>query len=299
MDTAETTSAASPPEEVHLIGIGMPRCGTTWLSRCLAEHPEICFSRDKETHFFDIEWEHRSLTLYLHEQFSHCMAPARIRAEFTTTYAHSPEALRRINATFPRARILFVMRNPYDRTFSHYLYRKRKNGVPRAFRELFTHDPHGVLLQSRYALHLKRAWEIFGKERVLVCNHDDARRDPRRYIQTLYAKLGVDDTFTPPSLLREVNRSKNLRYHIPLIEWCFTFRMRLKKRAWGRAFITFAKQTGVHSLLVALRNRNIKKGSHDEDETLAVEDRARLREYLKDDIAELEQMLGTSFPEWH
>jgi cytidylate kinase len=32
--------------------VGAPRCGTTSLSRWLAEHPDVCFSEPKETHFF-------------------------------------------------------------------------------------------------------------------------------------------------------------------------------------------------------------------------------------------------------
>ncbi|WP_040414858.1 sulfotransferase [Desulfococcus multivorans] len=32
--------------------IGAPRCGTTSLSRYLSKHPDICFSRPKEPHYF-------------------------------------------------------------------------------------------------------------------------------------------------------------------------------------------------------------------------------------------------------
>ena len=32
--------------------VGAPRCGTTSLSRYLKDHPEVCFSRVKEPHFF-------------------------------------------------------------------------------------------------------------------------------------------------------------------------------------------------------------------------------------------------------
>ena len=35
--------------------VGAPRCGTTALSKYLAENPEICFAKPKETHFFVLE----------------------------------------------------------------------------------------------------------------------------------------------------------------------------------------------------------------------------------------------------
>ena len=38
--------------KVDFIGIGAPRCGTTWIAKCLSEHPQICLSSVKETDFF-------------------------------------------------------------------------------------------------------------------------------------------------------------------------------------------------------------------------------------------------------
>ena len=37
--------------KVDFIGIGAERSGTTWIAQCLAEHPEICFSKEKEIYF--------------------------------------------------------------------------------------------------------------------------------------------------------------------------------------------------------------------------------------------------------
>ena len=32
--------------------VGAPRCGTTALSRYLSQHPQVCFSKPKEPHYF-------------------------------------------------------------------------------------------------------------------------------------------------------------------------------------------------------------------------------------------------------
>ena len=32
--------------------VGAPRCGTTAMSEYLREHPDVCFSTPKETHYF-------------------------------------------------------------------------------------------------------------------------------------------------------------------------------------------------------------------------------------------------------
>ena len=37
---------------IDFIGIGAPKCGTTWLSAQLAAHPQIGFAPDKEVYYF-------------------------------------------------------------------------------------------------------------------------------------------------------------------------------------------------------------------------------------------------------
>ena len=37
----------------NFIGIGAPKAGTTWLFKCLDEHPEVFVAAVKETSFFD------------------------------------------------------------------------------------------------------------------------------------------------------------------------------------------------------------------------------------------------------
>ncbi len=38
--------------KVDFIGIGAQKAATSWIAKCLIEHPEICLAASKETHFF-------------------------------------------------------------------------------------------------------------------------------------------------------------------------------------------------------------------------------------------------------
>ena len=38
----------------NFIGIGAPKAGTTWLARCLGEHPQVCMAAVKETEFWKL-----------------------------------------------------------------------------------------------------------------------------------------------------------------------------------------------------------------------------------------------------
>jgi hypothetical protein len=50
---------------------------------------------------------------------------ARLIGEGSTTYASSPEALRRINEFSPQARVLMILRNPLEASLSLYLQHLR------------------------------------------------------------------------------------------------------------------------------------------------------------------------------
>ena len=38
---------------IDFIGVGFPKCGTTWLTECLREHPEIALPNRKHLSFFN------------------------------------------------------------------------------------------------------------------------------------------------------------------------------------------------------------------------------------------------------
>lgn len=37
---------------INFLGIGAPKCATTWLAACLSDHPEIFMPAKKEVSFF-------------------------------------------------------------------------------------------------------------------------------------------------------------------------------------------------------------------------------------------------------
>lgn len=97
--------------------IGFPRCATTWLHKCLAEHPEIQVGFQKELHFFDRYWD-RGIEWYAN-QFPHCNDYCFL-GESTPTYIINSKAVTRIASVIPKCKLIVIIRNPVDHVYARY-----------------------------------------------------------------------------------------------------------------------------------------------------------------------------------
>src|SRR5438034_9146496 len=83
---------------IDFIGIGAPKCGTTWLSAQLDAHPQIGFAPDKEVYYFadtilrrlagqELHCFNRGVVWY-HEQFPPSVGAVSCRGEFCPSYLY-------------------------------------------------------------------------------------------------------------------------------------------------------------------------------------------------------------------
>lgn len=195
--------------------VGAPRCGTTSLARHLSQHPQVCFSRPKEPHFFNKADDAQLADLrrrYLEACFPH-RDPARHRVvgEGSVSYLYDERALERILAIHPEARFLVAVRSPIEMLRSyHYrmLYVLEEDEEdfarawalqePRARGECLPRrclEPR--LLQyaqvGRLGHWVERLLARTGRERVMVVVQEDMCDRPRELNAELCAFVGVDD----------------------------------------------------------------------------------------------------------
>ena len=198
------------------LGIGVQRAGTTWLHNCLAEHPEVCMSQPKETHFFYVNYD-RGLDWYL-GHFDHCPATA-LRGEICPDYLYHPEAMDRIQALLPDVRLIVVLRDPVDRAFSAYrIFRDQYPGL--SFLEACRRDP-ALVDMGRYHRHLAPVYQRFGSDRILIFLYEDILQAPLAMVQKVYEFIGVDPAFVPGVVEKRFNqvmfpRTQRLLYGLGL-----------------------------------------------------------------------------------
>ena len=136
--------------------IGGQRCGTTWLHRAIAEHPEVFVADPKELHFFDNHYE-RGLGWY-YGRFTPSNGH-KAWGEATPAYLHRPECDTRLHAAAPDARLVAILRHPVDRAYSAYQLMRNTLSAGMSFEEALGASPE-LIERGLYADHLERWFEI-------------------------------------------------------------------------------------------------------------------------------------------
>ncbi|MCB1959392.1 MAG: hypothetical protein KDE68_02520 [Rhodocyclaceae bacterium] len=102
------------------LGIGAPKCGTTWLAECLLEYPQVCVPEVKEVVYFSSAKKLERGDAWYLAHFDPA-GDAKAVGEFSVTYhAGGADVAARIQALAPEVHVLAVLRDPVERAFSHY-----------------------------------------------------------------------------------------------------------------------------------------------------------------------------------
>jgi hypothetical protein len=212
--------------KIDFIGIGAPKCGTTWLSAQLEAHPQIGFAPDKEVYYFsdtilrrlagkELGFFQRGEAWY-HEQFPAATAEIRVRGEFCPNYLYSEEAAERIASYHPGIKLLLCLRPPVEMVYSWYWY--NRNAVVAALPSAFDEMMENPFLRDLgcYARHLQRYLSRFPANNFLVIEFEAIRRDPDLVRRETYKFLGVADDFK--SQLSETGKNAARAPRFPLLQ---------------------------------------------------------------------------------
>ena len=189
----------------NFIGIGAPKAGTTWMAKCLGEHPQVFMAAVKETEF----WKFEDAELRLDEYAKHFKdADAkRVIGEFSVRYLTFPGVPERLRRVLPDVKLLVSLRNPIDQVYSNYWHLQRQNfnlpdpsKAPRSIEEAVREHRDFLLNPARYATNLARWYDVFPREQILVVLFDDIQQRPGEVMRKVFEFLEVDAAFQPPSL---------------------------------------------------------------------------------------------------
>ena len=201
----------------HFIIGGTAKAATSSLFNYLNAHPQICGSRIKETYFFsrDYSGELEKDRMRYGAYFS--PGPdTRVQFEASTNYmASTKNVAPRIKRLIPDAKLLFVLRNPVDRLYSHFNFARGKLHLPlqmnfEAFVECCEAYNSGEIDQPQtqvakkdllalemgnYGKYLKNFYAEFDRNNILVIFFDELESDPVGKLEDICQFIGVDSSF--------------------------------------------------------------------------------------------------------
>jgi hypothetical protein len=194
---------------------GAMRSGTTSLYYYLKQHPDIFMSPLKEIHFFtnDLNY-HKGLNWY--KQFFIDYNGEKMIGEITPNYMIIPEAPKRIFSFSKNIRLIFILRNPTLRAYSHYWHSVRRGEEKFSFEKaleleeerlkentlraltLYSYKNRGI-----YVKHIENYLNYFPKSQMLFLLMEELRSDPEYVLNKLFSFLDVDPSFKPLPIEKE------------------------------------------------------------------------------------------------
>jgi len=204
MDTRYYKEIASP----NFLIIGATKSGTTTLYKYLNRHSDVFMPKDKEPAYFDLEGSWAKGERWYNSLFNEGRF-AKALGEASTNYTRYPQVVgvpERIRDFNPRMKLIYIMRNPAERTFSHYVHRWIHDlGRGKPFRATFFdaigNDPV-CMDSSNYILQIEQYEKFFELSQMLFLTFEKLIEEPKSTIKRVLRFLSVD-----PSL---VNYTENL-----------------------------------------------------------------------------------------
>ena len=215
---------------------GAQKAGTTSLFAYLAEHPQCAASLTKEVHYFDQSFERGEGWYRMHFPVADNDAAPRACFESSPYYMFDPRVPQRVHDLLPGVRLIFLLRNPVSRAYSHYQHSVRRGREILSFTEALAAEPvrlagqHERLLadpQSQSDLHRNYSYaargfyaeqladwlRYFPREQMLIVQAERMFKQPRDVFADVLAFLELE-SWVP----REFGSENTGRYTEPMSE---------------------------------------------------------------------------------
>ncbi len=236
-----------------LIGAGAMKAGTTWLYKQLAGHPLIHFTPEKELHYFSYQQSIGNKLAYQTRQlklkkaikrqcnekvlawYSQYAEPEEITddwycslfegvqprvycADFSNQYALiDEEGLNKIKAVANTIKVMYTLRDPLERLWSHVKFNYKFNGQEerihsidvKEFRQFLNKD--WFWKNTQYLDNYDRLVRVFGKEHVRLFYLEDFTAFPEGSLWNIEKFLNIRHIDYKQDLLTsKFNQSKEL-----------------------------------------------------------------------------------------
>jgi Sulfotransferase domain len=281
--------------------VGAAKSGTTALWTFFQQHPDIFVTNEishKELSYYSDEYgidDNEKYLKYFRNAKDH-----QLIGEVCHTYLTSKISAEWIKREVPNAKIIILLRNPIDRAISLYnwmvmdgyedlnsfekaLHREKliAEGAYDTSKLLHKfHQNYNYFSSGLYYKQVKRYYDIFEKENILVIEYSDFRNNYEDKLKSIFEFLKVKNVSIPRTL--NINKSKRVKF-IKLQYWVRKISMsKFRNRPIVKRLISF-------NFKYNISNKAPKK--------MSKATRELLKKKYVDDINSLSRLTGINFNE--
>lgn len=199
---------------------GFMKCGTTTLHEILNQHPDIYLPKIKETQYYYSDVYNRGFQWYLKRYYSGVKNESRI-GEINPNLGSRYYEDKIANDFSPDTKIIFIVRNPVTRLFSHYKFSLRygrsfnninlcikyrnnhREGFDRLIQESFIKKSDGkielvpsimneIIKIGEYYSHIKAFMDYFPSDNIKIVLFEEFIKDIEFTTKQIFDFLGVN-----------------------------------------------------------------------------------------------------------
>lgn len=210
--------------------IGAQKCATTTLFEHLRQHPDIAMPLEKEVPFFTGEdCEQAHWETFAGEHFG-VAQQHKLWGKASPQYMADPRVAARLHNLMPGVKLVAILRDPIERTWSHFQMGVRRETEHRRFEDAIASllatrgEPRGTALPapahadgyqseadfymawSEYGRCLEAFSDYFEPDQLLVLYTEELEAEPEATLDRLLAFIGLPAGFRPPTLGKVMHR---------------------------------------------------------------------------------------------
>jgi hypothetical protein len=267
----------------NVLGIGAPRCGTTWLDLQLRAHPDafVPVAR-KEIDYFNLYYD-KGLEWYERHYAMADLTAHRVVGDISPRYFSGDHVPERIRETLGSPRFLVILRDPVARMISDYTFASGRSTRPIDFARM---SSTGWSYRCGfYADHLNRYFRILGRDSFLILIFEELFADVDGHLDKLADFLDVSrDGFASEASRQKINSSMASSNPIVTIA------------RYGGRWLRRNDLDGVANL--GLKALSLLPMGPPKIPTITTQQLRELRARYERSVSETEELLGRELPQW-
>ncbi|MDG1279037.1 MAG: sulfotransferase [Algoriphagus sp.] len=184
---------------------GIMKSGTTYLDNLIRRHPQILMpERSMDLSFFDNDEIWKNGISWYEKAFIPFEEMVGVVGQTSADCAFNPGSIERIKNTIPDVKLIFVIRHPIDRLYSHYWHQVSMGREIYSFENVIEYESSRVkknyynfkmysyLARSKYASQFENVYRHFEKKNVMIIPFELLTTNEFNLLNLVFDFLGVD-----------------------------------------------------------------------------------------------------------